>query len=443
MSAVAMAVGSIPLDQWIAGRFGVSEHTLTRSIIAEHQLRAIRESVSFARAHSSFYSRRFASMPPGAPASLDDLSHFPFTTAQDIAEHGSEFLCVPQSDIARVVTLQSSGTTGEPKRIFFTAADQELALDFFAHGVATLAESGDRMLIALPGDREGSVGFQLAKGIARAGVTPIPHGLVVDPLATLRKMERESATSIIGLPVQMLALSLQPLAASVFQRLRSIVLCSDHVPDSIVSALHRMCGADVFQHYGSTEMGLGGGVDCVAHSGYHLREADLYFEIVSPETGESLPDGELGEVVFTTLNRTAMPLIRYRTGDISRFVQGSCECGSVIRRLEKVRNRVDGFVRVGESGLLSISMLDEVLFAVPGIADFSASFAEGVPQELHIVVHVHGTGVPPMDAVRRALMAIPAVRRASTTSDLQLHIMHTHAPVPGTAGKRKIAVHEA
>jgi hypothetical protein len=106
-----------------------------------------------------------------------------------------------------VVTLESSGTTGLRKRIFFTAEDQELARDFFAHGVAAMATEGDRMLIALPGEREGSVGFQLASGIARAGVVPIPYGLILDPTAALDCMDSEQATLLIGLPVQVLGMS--------------------------------------------------------------------------------------------------------------------------------------------------------------------------------------------------------------------------------------------
>jgi phenylacetate-CoA ligase len=80
-------------------------------------------------------------------------------------------------------------------------------------------------------------------------------------------------------------------------------------------------------------------VECAARQGYHWREADLYFEIVDPVTGQPLPDGEAGEIVFTTLTRQGMPLIRYRTGDISRFLPGPCACGAVLRRLATIQGR--------------------------------------------------------------------------------------------------------
>ena len=440
MSATAIGVEKTPLESWIAERLAVSASALTRAAIEHYQLTALRETVAWARNHSSFYAQRLAEVPFDFPRSLNELSQIQLTRPEDLVEHTSEFLCVPQDEVSRIVTLQTSGTSGEPKRIFFTAADQELALDFFAHGVATMAARRDRMLIALPCEREGSVGYQLAEGISRAGILPIPHGFSIDPAQTLAHMEHERATCIIGLPVQMLALARREsaLADSVFRRLRTIVLCSDHVSESVVNALRERAGGEVFEHYGSTEMGLGGGVDCQAHSGYHLREADLYFEIVSPETGEPLPDGELGEVVFTTLHRRGMPLIRYRTGDLSRMLPGPCACGSIIKRLERIRNRAEGLAGPGGIG---ISALDDALFAVPGLLDFTASLNPGAPQQLQVTVFA--PGIDPAQAplaVRDALMTIPAVRASVASGELRLGVVLSDKPFPAAGAKRKIEV---
>jgi phenylacetate-coenzyme A ligase PaaK-like adenylate-forming protein len=442
MSTAATSIERTPLERWIAERLSVSAPALSREGIAQYQLHALQNTVAWARRQSSFYARRLRDLPNELPRSIQEIAYLPLTSSEDIALHAPEFLCVSQSEISRVVTLDTSGTGGAPKRIFFTAADQELALEFFAHGVAPIAAPGDRMLIALPGEREGSVGYQLAKGISRAGVLPIPHGLSIDPAATLRRMEQEKATSIIGLPVQMLALALHQgsAAASAMHRLRSIVLCSDHVPESIVRTLRQACGCEVFQHYGTTEMGLGGGVDCRAHMGYHLREADLYFEIVSPTTGEPLPEGEIGEVVFTTLHRTGMPLIRYRTGDLSRFLPGPCACGSTLRRLEKVGNRVDAQVTLGSYGSISIAELDEALFAIPGLQDFRVSVKQGTPSRLTVTLYAPGAGDLFRAAVYDALEALPAIGRNCQSGGLQHSVTVAHSPFPVTAAKRKVEV---
>ena len=96
----------------------------------------------------------------------------------------------------------------------------------------------------------------------------------------------------------------------------------------------------VFTHWGMTETGYGGGVQCGAREGYHMRDLDLLLEVVDPETGEPVPDGELGELVLTTLRRTGMPLIRYRTGDLGRFIVSPCPCGTLKPRLAEVEGRL-------------------------------------------------------------------------------------------------------
>jgi phenylacetate-CoA ligase len=440
MSTPAVALRQTPLDGWIARCFQVPGHRLTREAIEQNQLRAIRRTVEWARQHSSFYAGRLSSFPMETPRSLDEISRLPFTLPDDLVRHPPELLCVSQDEISRIVTLHSSGTTGAPKRIFFTAADQELALDFFANGVAAMAAPGDRMLIALPGERDGSVGHQLAKGIARAGVIPIPHGLVVDPALTLARMEHEKATSIIGLPVQMLALAMRDRDGGAFRRLRSIVLCSDHVPEALIRILRQKSGADIFEHYGMTEMGLGGGVDCEAHAGYHLREADLYFEIVDPETGAPLPDGETGEIVFTTMNRTGMPLIRYRTGDLSRFLPGPCPCGTILKRLDRVCNRIDGPIPLGAGGVFNIAILDEALFAIPGLLDFTATITVVPRRRLQLRVYAPTIASSLEALVRHALNTIPSLRMACAAGELDLTILRTDEPFPVTGAKRRIDV---
>ena len=443
MSAIAAGIEKTPLESWIARRLGTPLHELTREDIEYYQLKALQQTVTWVRQHSLFYAQHFAGLRDDLPSSLDELANLPFTSSEDIARHTSGLLCVSQDEISRVVTMHTSGTSGAPKRVFITEADQESALDFFAHGVAAMAVPGDRMLIALPGEREGSVGCQLAKGIARAGVLPIPHGLSTDPAQTLAHMEQEKATCIIGLPVQMFALFSDDSACAVsaLRRLRFIVLCSDHVPESLVRRLRQRTGCEIFEHYGMTEMGLGGGVDCAAHMGYHLREADLFFEIVDSTTGKPLPDGETGEIVFTTLHRIAMPLIRYRTGDLSRFIPGPCGCGTILKRLERISNRVDGFTSLGRGGSISISALDEAFFDIPGLLDFTASLAPGWPRRLGIAVYAPGIESAQMAAtVRDTLRTLPVICHACTNGAIELSVISAQKPLSVTGAKRKIEV---
>jgi phenylacetate-coenzyme A ligase PaaK-like adenylate-forming protein len=359
-----------PLEPWIARKIGLSPtEPLTREALRSYQLSALRETITYARKRSPFYQRHLACCAD--PIALSDLSRLPFTRPDDIREDDLRFLGVTRAEIERVVTLRSSGTTAPPKRLHFTASDLELTVDFFHHGMAVMVRPGDRVLILMPGDLPGSVGDLLVKGLARLGVTGIVHGLVRDPATVLQIIVEQEIDCLVGIPVQLLALARHPAAAALpAGRLRSVLLSADYVPDAIVREISRVWGAAVFNHYGMTETGLGGGVECAHRCGCHLREADLYFEVIDPETGVPLPDGEPGELVVTTLTRKGMPLIRYRTGDLARFLTEPCPCGSTLPRLERVAGRLANRVRLAGGETLTMAALDEALFPLPFLLNF-------------------------------------------------------------------------
>jgi phenylacetate-CoA ligase len=413
-----------PLQPWIARKIGgEGGASLTRAHIREYQLARLRNTLRLVRERSPFYRLHLADAPDDLGC-LEDLARFPFTTADDLRENGLRFLCVSQGDIQRVVTLDTSGTTGNPKRLYFTAGDQELTIDFFHVGMSTLTDPGDRVLILLPGERPGSVGDLLATALRRLGAEGIKHGPVRDVAQTLDVIAERAVNGLVGVPVQVLALARygEAMGAAPPPALKRILLTTDHVPDAIARTLEQAWGCEVYNHYGMTEMGLGGGVECQARRGYHLREADLYVEIVDPATGDPLPDGERGEVVFTTLTRRGMPLIRYRTGDVSRFLPGDCPCGTLLKTLERVRGRIDGGVEIGTTGYLTMADLDEALFSIAGMLDFSAALIrEGSRNRLHIqAVVIEGAGQATALALRRQLDAVPSIRSAQEAGRLDV-----------------------
>jgi phenylacetate-coenzyme A ligase PaaK-like adenylate-forming protein len=234
-------------------------------------------------------------------------------------------------------------------------------------------QPGDKVLILMPGEIPGSVGDLLVKGLARMGVDGLVHGLVKDPERVIDEIDTWDIDCLVGLPVQVLALARHPEIRRIPRgRIKSILLSADNVPAAIVAELSRVFGARVYNHYGMTEMALGGGVECSHLCGYHLREADLYFEVIDPVSGDPLPDGTTGEVVFTTLTRVGMPLIRYRTGDFARFLPEPCPCGTMLRRLERVQGRAAGDVWLGPGNMLNITEMDEALFRLPFMLDYQA-----------------------------------------------------------------------
>jgi len=413
-----------PLESWIAHKINATG-ALSRESLTAYQLAALRKTLGWVRARSPFYRAHLATAPAELN-SLAELAAFPFTTAADLQENPLRFVCVSQSEIARVVTLDSSGTTGLPKRLYFTEDDQELTVDFFQAGMSTFTRPGDRVLILLPSARPGSVGNLLARALERLGAEGIRHGPVKEMRETLEMLAATQATGLVGMPAQILALARYPDPTET-SALRFALLTADHVPQAIVSAVEKAWGCTVYNHYGMTEMGLGGGVDCSARRGYHLREADLWVEIVDPASGQPIPEGEEGEIVFTTLTRRGMPLIRYRTGDAGRFAPRACPCGSVLRTMAHVTRRIDG---AALGGMLPLALLDEALFALEGVVDFKAVFSPG---ELFICFFVFKDNPDLTARGRAALLQVPVIAKAVELEELVIRsavVESDHVPPP-------------
>ncbi len=429
------------LEEWIGKKIGIQSDLLTREQISLYQLEKLRTTIGWAYQNSPFYRTMWKDIDAVKLSCLQDLECFPFITAKHLKEQALQLLCVSQSEIHRIVTLDSSGTTGNPKRIYFTASDQELTIDFFQQGMSSMLTTGDRVLILLPGERIGSIGDLLKIALKRAGARPISHGIVTNLSETLKTIVRQGVDCLVGIPSQVLALAKYTEFTGQAISLKSVLLSTDHVPYSIIEELKRVWNCQVFEHYGMTEMGLGGGLDCMAHAGYHLREADLYFEIID-SNGKPVPEGQTGEVVFSTLTRQGMPLIRYRTGDISRFIPEPCPCGTLLRRMEPVRNRKNSVVFLEEQSCFTLADLDEKLFAVPEVIDFTVTVDNmRHATQLKITAWILGESKVRINSeILIALQALPNLEQARLAGSLSISIdiirdVVIHVPNPA---KRKI-----
>jgi phenylacetate-CoA ligase len=437
-------IPTTPLENHIAQKIGLrSGQPLQVEFLAEWQLNKINEIIDYVKKHSPFYRKQFIGIPDKPLSDLRDLRELPFTTSQDIRNDPMSFLCVSQDQIARVVTLQTSGTTHAPKRLFFTESDLELTIDFFHHGMSTLVKPGQKVLILMPGEFPGSVGDLLVKGLARMNVTGIVHGQVKDPKTALDLVMEHDIDCLVGIPVQVLSMARHKKGMEVGKgRIKSVLLSTDYIPKAIVFELRRVWGCDVFQHYGMTEMGLGGGVECRAFDGYHLREADLYFEIIDPETGEPFSEGQQGEVVFTTLTRKGMPLIRYRTGDRARFMANPCPCKSILCRMEPVSGRIKHVVRLKNDFELTMYLLDEAIFSVAGLLNYQVFITRKERCDfLEISVYSGEKNSTDISVnVRKAVMNIPQLDEAFKLNILSISDINLtpHDWFTTGVGKRRI-----
>ncbi len=419
-------IGMTPLEAWIADKARIGPGPAGRFFVEAlkaYQLRRVNETIDYTRRNTPFYRRHLASLADTPLSVLSDIARIPFTTPSDLAGDPSAFLAVRHDDVARIVTLRTSGSTGEAKRLFFTEGDLELTVDFFHHGMSTLVRPGQRVAVLLPGERPDSVGDLLVRGLRRMDVHALAYGPVTDPLHAARAVASYQAHCLVGIPTQVLAVARTRAGAAIGKGIiESILLSTDYVPRAIAETLEEVWGCRVFTHYGMTEMGLGGGVECEALDGYHLREGDLYFEVVDHETGDACSDGTMGEVVFTTLTRRGMPLIRYRTGDIARIIPQPCPCGSALRRMERVRGRWDGADRLGPECTLTLSDMDETLFRLRDLLDYRVTVSKRRDGRfrLHIDVHRAEGGSPTDREVLHMLNEVDAVRIGIAGANLEI-----------------------
>lgn len=361
-----------PLERWIVERIALKRPS--QKTLKAYQLGELQKTLMYAKEKSRFYQNALSDIDLNAIKTFKDFERIPLTTPEDIKQHTHEFVCVPSSDIERIVTLNTSGTTGDEKRLFFTHEDLEATIDFFQYGMNCLVDESDKVMVLLPGPTQSSIGDLLQKALSRSNIECVVHGLLNDVEKTAACIEEHKITCIVGIPMQVLYLSkLKP--ELFYTHIKKVLLSTDYVPDALVEALSKNGACKVYNHYGMTEMGYGGGVECECLNGYHLRENHLYFEIINPITGESVRDGEYGEVVFTTLNRQAMPLIRYRTGDIARYMIEPCACGTFLRTMEKVRGRIENQVFL-HGYEIHLRDFDEILLRFAPIVDYTLSIGE-------------------------------------------------------------------
>lgn len=355
------------LDNWICEKIKV-EDKLSRKELEKYQLDTLNNLIKYAKENSPFYRELYNDLEK--INSLEEIYKIPIINKEDIIQNGNRMVCVNQSEISRIVSLDTSGTMGKYKRIYFTEEDQKLTVDFFIQGLSFLVKKDDVMMIMLPFKRENSVGDLIKQSLEIMQVKPVLNGTLCSLKKTADFIISNNVNSIVGMPVEILALGRYIKKENLPIKIKSILLSADMVNDTFIEEIKKVYNCEVFNHFGMTETGLGGAVDCNYHQGMHIRENDLLIEIVNPVTKEIMKEGESGEIVITTLTRQAMPLIRYATGDITSFSLGDCSCNSVLKRLNKIKYRMDDRGHIGKNLYININSIDNILFRLNNLINY-------------------------------------------------------------------------
>ncbi|WP_414450423.1 phenylacetate--CoA ligase PaaK [Burkholderia sp. 22PA0099] len=317
--------------------------TASRDELQALQLDRLRWSLAHAYAHSPVYRRKFdeAGAHPGDLRTLADLARFPFTTKSDLRDnYPFGMFAVPQERVARIHA--SSGTTGKPTVVGYTARDIDTWANLVARSIrAAGARTGDKVHVSYGyGLFTGGLGAHY--GAERAGLTVIPFGggQTEKQVQLIRDFRPDiimvTPSYMLSIADEMERQGLDPRDAS----LRIGIFGAEPWTNEMRTAIEQRAGIDAVDIYGLSEV-IGPGVasECVqTKDGPTIWEDHFYPEIVDPLTGEVLPDGELGELVFTSLTKEALPIVRYRTRDLSRLLPGTAR---TMRRMEKITGRSD------------------------------------------------------------------------------------------------------
>jgi phenylacetate-CoA ligase len=333
-----------------------------------HQLKGLQWTVAHAYNGSDYYRKKFDEAGVGSDdiQSLDDLARFPFTTADDLRrDYPYPLLSVPQSQVVRIHA--SSGTTGKKKILCYTQKDIDTWADFFArcYEMAGLTRD-DKVQIAVGyGLWTAGVGFQL--GCERFGAMTIPVGPGNVDMQCQFLVDLQST-------VMCCTASMALLMAEEIERrqlrdkiaLKKIIFGAERCATAMRKRIQQLLGLeDMFDITGMTELyGPGTGLDCSKHEGIHYWADNFILEILDPDTLEPVKEGDVGEMVVTTLNKEAAPLVRYRTRDLTRLIPNACSCGNILPLHDRIMGRTDDMI-IFRAVNIYPGQIDEVLSGIP------------------------------------------------------------------------------
>lgn len=361
----------------------------------ERKFRDLLERVS---KNSPFYQKKFSEcgFEVVSFGGVADIRRLPFTTKEELRQaYPLGIQAVPDREIVRIHS--SSGTTGKPVIIPYTRQDVYNWSVMFARCYAYAGVTPEDRVQITPGYGLWTAGIGFQAGVERLGAMAIPTGpgntekqlqLMVDLKATVL-----CSTSSYAL---LLAEEIQKRHLRKEIHLKTGIIGSERWGDKMRSRIEQELGIESFDIYGLTEIyGPGIGIDCKFHRGMHYWSDHLYFEIIDPLTGTVLPEGELGELVITTLTKEGAPLLRYRTRDLTRIIPGPCPCGSNYPRIDRILGRSDDMIKIKGVNIYP-GQIEDLLRETPGTSsEYQIRLSRREARD-HLLLRVEGEpGVDP------------------------------------------------
>ncbi len=370
--------------------FNPEMETLPREELAKLQLERLRRTIKFLKNSRSKLKEKLKDIEPEDIKSLDDLKHLPFTTKDDLREcYPFEHIAVDISKCARM--HMSSGTTGVPVINAMTLSDVRQWGEIMARCLACAGLTEEDRLQIMPSFGLFNGGFGFHYGAERLGcfIVPAGAGRTRLQLKFIKELEVTAIGAIASYPARLIEVAKEIGYDFKETKLKVAILGAETWSDEYRKRIEDVMGVKTFDIIGMTETGgVGLGIDCEARAGIHVWEDHYIVEVVDPETGEPLPQGEEGELIITTLTREGLPLIRYRTRDITRILSyEKCSCGRTHIRIDRIKGRTDDMLKVKGVNFYP-SQIEKILMKYRGLSPYYQLVIETVKgrDEMTIIV---------------------------------------------------------
>lgn len=321
--------------------------SMARDELERLQLTRLRETLARIAAHNPAYYARLGKPNAAAITALDAIQQLPLLTKKDLRDaYPFGLTCAPRSAFARM--QMSSGTTGKPVICPYTQRDiaqwgEIMARCYNAAGVTAQDVIQITPSFGLP---NGGFGFHFGAETIGAFYIPVGPGRTLLQFQLMQDLGATVLTAIATYPIRLIEAAREENFDFKKSKLRVGIFGSEMWSDELRKKIERAMGIETFDIIGMTETGgVGLGIDCAAHQGVHIWQDHYLAEIIDPKTGQVVRDGTQGELVITTLTREAFPMLRYRTGDITRILSRErCACGRTSLRVDRLRGRADDMI---------------------------------------------------------------------------------------------------
>lgn len=336
--------------------------------ISKLQIQQVNKQIQALIKAESFYGRKLEEAGITGIATSEDFEQLPFSEKNDLREaYPLGLMTAPEEDIVRIHS--SSGTTGLPVIIPYTAKDVDDWAIMFSRCYETAGITNKDRIQITPGYGLWTAGIGFQSGAEKLGAMVVPMGPGNTDKQLQMMMDMKStvlcATSSYAL---LLAEEIEKRGIKENIHLKKGVIGSERWGETMRQRIQNELGIELYDIYGLTEIyGPGIGISCIHDCGMHYWDDYIYIEIIDPVTLKPVPDGQLGEIVITTLVKEGAPLIRYRTHDLSRILPGECPCGNTFSRLDTIMGRTDDMIKIKGVNVFP-SQIEEVLREFPEVS---------------------------------------------------------------------------